>query len=88
MAKTLKVSPLKIDGEEFKIKNINLDTKTKIMNELIKIKGDPDFTLFVNVLRLAGFSDDDIIEMDIETTTKIGNHVITAVSTKKKKKSN
>ena len=87
MAKVIKVPPVKIDKEEYKIADINLAKKTKIMNELIKTGGEPNFELFVNVLQLGGFKDDDILDMDIETTTQIGNAIISACNTKKKKKS-
>ena len=88
MAKTIKIPPIEIDGEEYKVKSISLDTKIKIMNELLATKGEtPSFDLFVNVLRYAGFKDDDIIDLDIATATTIGNTIITACNTKKKNKS-
>ena len=88
MAKTIKVSPVVIDGEEYKIKGIDLPKKTKIMNELIATDGTPSYDLFVKILQIVGFKDDDILMFDIQTTTQIGNAVITACNTKKKKKSN
>ena len=88
MAKTIKVAPVVVDGEEYKIKGIDLPKKTKIMNELIATDGNPSYDLFVRILQIVGFKDDDILMFDIETTTQIGNAVITACNTKKKKKSN
>lgn len=88
MAKTIKVAPVVVDGEEYKIKGIDLPKKTKIMNELIATDGTPNYELFVNVLQIVGFKDDDILMFDIQTATTIGNAIITACNTKKKKKSN
>ena len=83
----LKVPPISIDGEDYKVASIDLAKKTKIMNALIETGGKPSFDVFVNVLQFCGFKDDDILMMDIETTTAIANAIIGACNTKKKKKS-
>ena len=88
MAKTISIPPIKVDGEEYKIKSVNLDTKVKIMNELIGMTDNtPTFDLFVNVLKYVGFKDDEIIDFDITTITTLSNKIIEACNTKKKKKS-
>ena len=84
----IKVDPVVVDGVEHKIKDIDLPTKTKIMNELISVaNGEPNFELFVNILQIVGFSDDEILFFSMEETTQIGNRVIASCNTKKKKKS-
>ena len=87
MAKVIKVPPIKVGEDEYKVANIDLAKKTKIMNALIQTGGEPNFELFVKILQISGFKDDDILYMDIKTTTEIGNTIIASCNTKKKKKS-
>ena len=82
----IKIPPIKVGKKEYKIVDIDLPKKTAILNELMKTKGEPSFDLFVKTLQLGGISDEDILYMDIETTTTIGNSIISAITNKKKQK--
>ena len=82
----IKVPPIKVGDIEYKIVDIDLPKKTAILNELMKTKGEPNFDLFVKTLQLGGISDEEILYMDIETTTTIGNSIISVLTSKKKQK--
>ena len=82
----IKVEPVKIGEDVYKINDINEDQKTAIMNAVMETEGNPTWDLFVKVLKINGFKTEETLYWDIETTTSVGNAIINCCNTKKKKK--
>ena len=79
--------PVEFEGEEIKLQGLTKNKYVQIMNCIIATQGNFDWNLFVDILGVMGFSDEDIVvKYGMEGTPLIANAVIQAVTKKKGKK--
>tara|TARA_Y100001963_G_scaffold153448_1_gene240217 strand:+ start:586 stop:861 length:276 start_codon:yes stop_codon:yes gene_type:complete len=83
----IKVEPVKVGEEVYKINDIDKAQKRKIMNALMSVKeGEPKWDLFEDIIEINGFPDEETLYWMPEVTTNVANAIINAINTKKKTK--
>ena len=84
----IKVEPVKIGDDVYKINDIDKAQKRKIMNLLMSSQdgSTPKWDLFDDIVEINGFPDEETLYWSPDITTAVANAIINAINTKKKKK--
>ena len=79
------MAKLKVKGKEYELKDITLDLRCDILDSAMKVSNNPEFSVFVGILRKAtNLKDEQIMAMSTEEISQVNLKIVELCNSGKK----
>ena len=79
------MTKLKVKGKEYELKDITLDLRCEILDDAMKVSNNPEFSVFVGILRKSTtLTDDQIMSMTTQEISEVNLKIVELCNSGKK----